>query len=69
MQPGGSRLYRMMVHTADADQQGLIIVLRTVDTDVVVMAVTAVPRLHNTQLLLAFGVDQHFRHIPHRSIT
>ena len=49
MQPGGSRLYRMMVHTADAVQQGLIFVLRTVDTDVVVMAGAAVPRLHNTQ--------------------
>ena len=41
----------MMLHTSDAVQQGLkVIVLRTVDTDVVVLAVPAVPRLHNTQL-------------------
>ena len=60
----------MMLHTADAVQQGLkIIVLRTVDTDVVVLAVAAVPKLHNTQLWLAFGVGQHFRHIPAHEIA
>ena len=60
----------MMLHTADAVQQGLkIIVLRTVDTDVVVLAVAAVPKLHNTQLWLAFGVGQHFRHIPAHKIA
>ena len=60
----------MMLHTADAVQQGLkIIVLRTVDTDVVVLAVEAVPKLHNTQLWLAFGIGQHLRHIPAHEIA
>ena len=42
---------RMMLHTSNAVHQRFkIIVLRTVDTDVVVLAVPAVPSLHNTQL-------------------
>ena len=42
----------MMLHTSDAVQQGLkMIVLRTVDSDVVVLAVAEFPRLRNTQPL------------------
>ena len=60
----------MLLHASDVVKQGLKrIVLKTVDTDVVVLAVAAVPRLHNTQLWLAFGVGQHFRYIPAHEVA
>jgi len=49
---------RMLLHTADAVTQGCKkIVLRTVYTDVVVLSVVTVPRLHLEHLWLAFGTD------------
>ena len=38
-------------------------VIHTVDTDVVVLGVTAVARLEDLQLAIAFGSGQHFRYI------
>ena len=58
----GTRLY---VHTADAIKQGLHrIMIRTVDTDVVVLAVSVIPQLDVTELWVAFGTGRHFRYIP-----
>ena len=56
---------RMLLHTADAVRQGCQkIVLRTVDTDVVVLSVAAVPRLRLKHLWIAFGTGQNFKYIP-----
>ena len=45
------------------------IVLRTVATDVVVLSVVAVPRLHLEHLWVAFGTGQYFKYIPAREIA
>ena len=47
----------MLLHLEDAVKEGL----RTVHTDVLVLAVTAAQRLNITELCAAFGKD--FRHI------
>ena len=50
---------RMLLHTADAVRQGYWkIVIRTVDTDVVVLSVAVIPRLHLEHLWVAFGAGQ-----------
>ena len=45
------------------------IMLRTVDTDVVVLAVSTVVLLENTQLWIAFGTGKHLRYIPAHQIA
>ena len=54
-----------MLHVADAVKSGIQkIMIRTVDTDVVVIAVSAVHKLNITSLWMAFGVGKNFRYIP-----
>ena len=38
--------------------------IRTVDTDVVVLAVTSAQRLNITELWIAFGAGKNFRYLP-----
>ena len=53
---------RMLLHAEDAVRQGYSKVsIRTVDTDVVVLAVTAAGRLDIDELWVAFGTGKNFR--------
>ena len=45
------------------------IVLRTVDTDVLVLSVTAMHWLHLEHLWVAFGTGQYFKYIPAHEIA
>lgn len=56
---------RMMVHVADAVTNGhTSIVIRTVDTDVVVLAVAVLYKLKLQELWIAFGTGKTFRFLP-----
>lgn len=57
---------RIMLHVADAARQYNVIRIRTVDSDVVVLAVYAFARLTGSlsMLWVAFGTGRNFRHIP-----
>ena len=56
---------RMILHVADAINEGYMkILLRTVDTDVVILAVTAAAKLSTIselELWVPFGTGKHFR--------
>jgi len=61
---------RMLLHTANAVRQGCQkIVLQTVDTDVVVLSVAAITKLHLLRLWVAFGTGQYFKYIPANEIA
>ena len=61
---------RMLLHAADAVSQGFRkIVLRTVDTDVVVLSVAASGKFQPAELWLAFGVGGKFRYLPTHEIS
>lgn len=61
---------RMFLHVMDAAEKGYRrLMLRTVDTDVVVLAVSTVVLLENTQLWIAFGTGKHLRYIPAHQIA
>jgi len=56
---------RMILHMADAVNKGFKkILLRTVDTDVVVLSVAATAKLCIEELWIAFGTGRKFRYIP-----
>ncbi|KAG0715349.1 hypothetical protein GWK47_012116 [Chionoecetes opilio] len=60
---------RIMVHVADAVRQGFHkILVRTVDTDVVVLAVATVQQLGRLELWIAFGSGKNFHYIPAHEI-
>ena len=60
---------RIMVHVADAIMLGFQkILVRTVDTDVVVLAVAVLPQLGRAELWIAFGTGKNFRYIPAHEI-
>ena len=60
----------MFLHTKDAAEKGhRRIMLRTVDTDVVVLAVSTVVSMENTQLWIVFGTGKHLRYIPAHEIA
>ena len=53
------------LHAADAGKCGFNkIMLRTVDTDVLVIAIAAFHELAMSELWIAFGVGKHFRFVP-----
>ena len=56
---------RMFLHMKDGlDRQGLHrVLIYTVDTDVVVLAISAVAKLNNLNLSIAFGTGTHFRYL------
>lgn len=54
----------MLLHLEDALKEGYTKVsLRTVDTDVLVLAVATAQRLNITELWVAFGTGKNFRHL------
>lgn len=56
---------RLLVHVADAVRAGHTkVIIRTVDTDVVVIAVACCNHLTCAELWLAFGAGKHLRYIP-----
>ena len=56
---------RLLLHAADAGKCGFNrIMLRTVDTDVLVIAIAAFHELALSELWIAFGVGKHFRFVP-----
>ena len=60
----------MMIHVADCVAQGYTkVTIRTVDTDVVVLAVSVVNPLHLEELWIAFGTGKAFRYIGAHTIS
>ena len=60
----------MILYLADAAREGFHrILLWTVDTDVVVLAVVAAAKLNLQELWVAFGTGKHFRYIPIHEIA
>ena len=56
---------RMLLHTVHATRHGHTkVVLRTVDTDVLVLAISQMQNLNLSELWLEFGVGKHYRVIP-----
>ena len=56
---------RLLLHAADAAKSGFQkIMIRTVDTDVVVIAISAFQDLEVTELWVAFGTGKHLRYVP-----
>ncbi len=56
---------RLLLHAADAVHKGCMkVTIRTVDTDVVVLAVASFSKIATDELWLAFGVGSSFRYIP-----
>ena len=61
---------RMVLHLADAAKNGYNkILLRTIDTDVVVLSVAAFAKLEIQELWIAFGTGKNFRYIPIHEIA
>jgi hypothetical protein len=61
---------RIMVHVADAVLRGFNkFLVRTVDTDVVVLAVAAVQELGLIEIWIAFGTGKDFRYVPVHEIA
>ncbi len=61
---------RMILHIADAVDKGFQkILLRTVDSDVVVLCVAVVAKISVRELWIAFGTGKHFRYIAAHEIA
>ena len=61
---------RIILHLEDAVKEGNTKVsIRTVDTDVVVLAVTSAQRLDNTEVWIAFGTGKSFRFLAAHEIA
>ncbi|KAK3083940.1 hypothetical protein FSP39_005667 [Pinctada imbricata] len=61
---------RMMLHVADAARNGLKkVMIRTVDTDVVVLGISIIPRVNPEQLWIAFDTGNCFRYICAHGIS
>ena len=61
---------RILLHVAHCARQGLRkLVIRTVDTDVVVLAIGHSPALRLDELWVSFGVGTHFRQIAIQEIV
>ena len=55
---------RLLLHVADAANQGFTkVMVRTVDTDVVVISVAAFHQIQLSELWVAFGTGKHFRYL------
>lgn len=53
-----------MTHLVDAAKDSKNIMIRTTDTDVVVLAVASASRYPDHEIWVAMGVGKDFRHIP-----
>ncbi len=61
---------RMILHLADAVDKGFQkILLRTVDSDVVVLCVAVVAKISVRELWIAFGTGKHFKYIAAHEIA
>ena len=61
---------RIFVHVADAVKSGITkILIKTVDTDVVVLAISVVHQLNLNELWVALGVSSSLRYIPAHEIA
>ena len=61
---------RMILHAADAGHRGLRrIMIKTVDTDVVILAIANIQNISCDELWLAFGAGKHFRYIPAHALA
>ena len=61
---------RLILHASDCARQGIDnIILRTVDTDVVVLTISNFSRLKISRLWIAFGVGKQYRYIPIHDIV
>jgi len=60
---------RMLLHAADAAKTLKHVMIRTVDTDVVVLAVAFFEQLHLDTLWIAFGVGKNFHYIAAHDIA
>ena len=62
---------RIFLHVAPAAKQGLTrAMVRTVDTDVIVLAVASMQKMQNlSELWMAFGTGKNFRFIPCHTIA
>lgn len=61
---------RMILHLMDAARNGCKrALLRTVDTDVVVLAIACVNQLEVEEVWIAFGVGKNFRYLPAHDIA
>ena len=60
----------MILHLADAVNEGFCTtLLRTVDSDIVILAVAAASKLDVQELWVAFGMGKNFRYIPAHEIA
>ena len=60
----------MFIHVKHALARGLKkVLIRKVDTDVVVLAIPYAKQLELQELWIAFGVGNHFRYLPIHKIT
>eukprot|EP00112_Aurelia_sp_Birch-Aquarium-sp1_P020665 Seg5381.3 transcript_id=Seg5381.3/GoldUCD/mRNA.D3Y31 product="hypothetical protein" protein_id=Seg5381.3/GoldUCD/D3Y31 len=61
---------RLLLHAADAAKQGYKkIMIQTVDTDVVVLAVSMVQDIDVNELLVSIGVGKHLRYLAVHEIS
>ena len=61
---------RIFIHVKHASENGMKkILVRTVDTDVVVLAIALKRKLELKELWVAFGVGKHMRYLPIHKIT
>ncbi len=61
---------RLLLHAADAVQKGFRkVCIRTVDTDVVVLAIAMFDRIDPEEFWIAFGTGSNFRYIPVHSVA
>lgn len=61
---------RLILHAADAARNGIKrVLIKTVDTDVVVLAVAHRQRISCDELWIAFGTGKHFRYIAAHEIA
>ena len=61
---------RIFIHVKHVSAKGLKkVLIRTVDTEVVVLAIAYAKQLQLQELWIAFGVGNHFRYLPIHKIT
>ena len=60
---------RMLLHAAHASQSGMEkVMIRTIDTDVVIIALSAFTSLNLSELWISFGTGNNHRQLSNRSI-
>ena len=60
---------RLFLHVQDCSRSGSRVMIRSTDTDVIVLAVANFRRLPVQEIWIAFGVRKHFRYLPAHKIA